>query len=81
MIKILLFAGLSDAVGSPTVTLPLSAERATVEDVKNMLIQEFPNIKELLSKSMAAVNQEYADESTVVNESDEIAFIPPVSGG
>ncbi len=35
----------------------------------------------LPSKTLIAVNQEYASEDTAVNDNDEVAFFPPVTGG
>lgn len=52
----------------------------TVADLKRQLELEYPNLKGLKSLFIA-VNNSYADDGTILNESDEIALIPPVSGG
>ncbi|MEE2657529.1 MAG: MoaD/ThiS family protein [Candidatus Latescibacterota bacterium] len=65
-----------------TAQLEISlAPGATVRDVKAHLIARFPDLAGLASTLAAAVNSEYADEEQVVNPGDEVAFIPPVSGG
>lgn len=49
-------------------------------ELKNLLEEKYPRLKELNS-FMIAVNDEYAEPSTAISEHDEIAVIPPVSGG
>ena len=44
------------------------------------LEEKYPRLKELASY-MVAVNDEYASTNIAINENDEIAIIPPVSGG
>lgn len=52
----------------------------TVADLRVQLISTYPELAGLKSL-MIAVNNEYAEDSTELRESDEIALIPPVSGG
>lgn len=81
MVRILLFAGLAEAAGSSVVTLEMNASERTVGAIREKLAKQYPAMKDLLEKSMIAINQEYATAADSVQESDEIAFIPPVSGG
>lgn len=75
--RVLLFAALRDAAGpSVEVTLPAGA---TVRALRAELARVLPAA--LLARSAIAVNHEYADESRAVTEGDEVAVIPPVSGG
>ena len=53
---------------------------ATVSILKNKLETTYPELKELKSY-FVAVNNEYADDDYILREKDEIAIIPPVSGG
>ena len=50
------------------------------EDLKNSLEEQFPRLKQLPAY-MLAVNNEYVSTATEINSNDEIAIIPPVSGG
>lgn len=52
----------------------------TALDLKAALEQQFPRLKQLRSY-MIAVNNEYAQDGGPITEADEIAIIPPVSGG
>jgi molybdopterin synthase catalytic subunit/molybdopterin converting factor small subunit len=67
-----LFAGLKQRAGAPTVDLELP-EPATVADVRAAFGAELPYI--------VAVNRVYADDAAAVGAADEVALIPPVSGG
>ncbi len=55
-------------------------EQTTVFHLKQELERQFPEIKKLRSYFIA-VNQEYAGDHVEIASTDEIAVIPPVSGG
>lgn len=80
MVKVQLFAGLAEAIGHRALELPLD-ERVTVQELKQYLARQYPNLKDRLEKCMVAVNQEYADSDAYVSSQDEVVLIPPVSGG
>ena len=78
-LRLLLFGITKDIVGeSPHVYDLTSGE--TAGDLIEQLIQDYPALKDLNSLAIA-VNGEYATKTTLVKSSDEIALIPPVSGG
>jgi sulfur-carrier protein len=52
----------------------------TVANLRQELIQKYPELTGLRSL-LIAVNDAYADDSVILSEKDEIALIPPVSGG
>jgi sulfur-carrier protein len=53
---------------------------AKVADLRARLARQYPVLKEL-SALRIAVNNEYAGENVALKEGDEVALIPPVSGG
>ncbi len=55
-------------------------EASSVDELKLFLENKFPRLKELASY-MVAVNNEYASTNIDISDKDEIAIIPPVSGG
>ncbi|MGH2645059.1 MAG: MoaD/ThiS family protein [Chitinophagaceae bacterium] len=59
------------------ISLP---ERSSVIDLRKNLEQQFPAIKNVATY-MVAVNNEYAANDLILHVNDEIAIIPPVSGG
>ncbi len=79
-VKVLLFAAARDAVGQSLieVELPLNC---TVVKLREVLCVQFTSLAPILAKSQIAVNQEWASDEVAIAENDEIAVIPPVSGG
>lgn len=75
--RVLLFAALRDAAG-PNVEVSLPAG-ATVRELRAELARVLP--AGLLARSAIAVNHEYADDARELSAADEVAVIPPVSGG
>ena len=78
-INVLAFGIAKDIFGASMVSLQLTND-ATVSNLKYLLENQFPKLKQLTSY-MVAVNNEYALDGDTVHQRDEIAIIPPVSGG
>jgi molybdopterin converting factor subunit 1 len=76
-----LFAGLADLCGKHEVELPLSNDPVRAELLMNELAVRFPAADKLLRQCFMAVNMEYVALDKLVSSKDEIALIPPVSGG
>ncbi len=79
-ITIKLFALLRDRAGTSTVTLELP-EGATARSAADELATRFPAIASNLTSAAYAVNLAYVPAGTVLKNGDELALIPPVSGG
>ncbi len=79
-VRVLLFAGLRERLRSDGATLQLPAS-ATVRDLLAALADQHPSLRELLPPCRVAVNQEFVGLDHPVAETDELAVIPPVSGG
>lgn len=56
-------------------------EGATIRDAAGQILKKHPTIIQDASRLMAAVNDEYQDHAYVLHDNDELALIPPVSGG
>ena len=78
-IKILTFGIARDIIGKSLFEMTFT-EGGTVEQLKAQLLEKYPRFGNLASL-MIAVNEEYGQEDTVLNEKDDIALIPPVAGG
>jgi molybdopterin synthase sulfur carrier subunit len=78
-IKILLFGVTRDIVGNSILDIQIS-DGQNVGEMMEELKSRFPEFNNLNSL-LVAVNSEYADEDKILTQSDEIALIPPVSGG
>src|SRR5262245_4681965 len=79
-VRVLLFASLREAVGEKTLELELR-DRATVADLLAQLEADHPVIARHRGKVLIARNEERAVPSTQLRDGDEIALLPPVSGG
>jgi molybdopterin converting factor subunit 1 len=79
-VRVLLFAIIRDAAqtGEVEVELPVMA---TAKDAVDFVQLQFPQITQYLARSAIAVNRQYATTETVLADGDEVAIIPPVSGG
>jgi molybdopterin converting factor subunit 1 len=79
-VKVLFFASVRDLVGDSNRMVSL-AEGLTVTDLIADLASKHKRFIEMAPSLMVSVNQEYVPRDTVLNQGDEVAFIPPVSGG
>jgi sulfur-carrier protein len=79
-IQVRLFARFRDVAGTDRLEMPAS-DALTVEGLRRRIGELFPTLAVLLSRSAIAVNGEFAGDPTPVLPSDEVAVIPPVSGG
>ncbi len=75
-----LFAMLSQAVNAREVTITLP-DGATVGQLLSHLPKTYPALAPLLASVSVAVNMSYAMVDDILTENDQIALIPPVSGG
>lgn len=81
LMKVLLFGIAKDIVGTSVYDVPVTSKQAfSVLELKNALVTSFPDFGHLSSFAVA-VNSEYACDTVSLKSSDEIAIIPPVSGG
>ena len=79
-VEVKLFARARDVAGAETVCVEVS-DSAKVADLRAALVQKVPELEPLVSSLLVAVGNEYADDQTVLDTSNEIACFPPVSGG
>ncbi|MEE9164533.1 MAG: molybdopterin converting factor subunit 1 [Thermoplasmata archaeon] len=78
-VTIRLFASLREEVGQETVSLELE-NPATVDTLLSAFSAAYPQAKSV-GQALVAVNQEVAEGKTGVAAEDEVALLPPVSGG
>jgi molybdopterin synthase catalytic subunit len=79
-IRVLYFASLRQRLGFSQEALELD-DSATVADLKQAVGRSHPELAEHLGTAIVAVNREFAFPEERLNESDEVALFPPVSGG
>ena len=76
--KVKAFGITKDILGGKEMVVEVAGQ--TVADLRQKLLAQYPTLEGLRSL-LIAVNNTYAEQSDVLKESDEIALIPPVSGG
>jgi molybdopterin converting factor subunit 1 len=79
-VKVRLFARLRDLVGAGELERDVPTG-ATVKTVWDGLVRDYPAIQPYADSLSCAVNVDYARMTTAINDEDEVAFLPPVSGG
>jgi len=78
--RVLFFAQLKDATGCASVELPAPAPVIAAE-LWSTLLAKFPALETHRKTVRLALNSEYATADTQFADGDEVALIPPVSGG
>ncbi|MGD0426699.1 MAG: molybdopterin converting factor subunit 1 [Candidatus Acidiferrales bacterium] len=79
-VRVLFFGQLKDIAGISQEDAELS-DGARVEDLYERYARRFPRLAEFRPSVAASVNQEYAEWRAALAAGDEVAFLPPVSGG
>jgi molybdopterin converting factor subunit 1 len=79
-VKLLFFASCRDIVGVRDLELEVD-EDIIIADLKEQLIALYPRLRAIKKVLSVAVNAQYVHDSYEISSGDEIAFIPPVSGG
>lgn len=85
-LTIRLFAQAAQIAAASTVDLELSSEAGsskplTIQKIAAALSQQYPLMGELIQRSRWAVDGQFVNEYDAVDREQEIALIPPVSGG
>ncbi len=79
-VTVRLFARLREIAGHAMLERDVPAG-ATAQTVWDGLAREFPEISQYVGVTSCAVNEEYSKFGAMLQEGDEVAFLPPVSGG
>lgn len=79
-VTIRLFARLRDLAGAGELVREVPGP-ATIDSVWRALVAEMPALEDYERTMSVALNADYSRMSAVVHEGDEVAFLPPVSGG
>lgn len=79
-VRVRLFATYREIVGSRDLLWTLE-EGSTVEAFLKSFLLTYPRLAGLRDTMMFAVNQAFAVPQAVLHEGDEVALLPPVSGG
>ena len=79
-IKVKLFAILRDRVGESEITITVPTG-ITVNYLNSEILKKYPQLKSFNNKFVTSVNWKVTTGDTIISSKDEIALLPPVSGG
>ncbi len=79
-VKVLLFGAAADRVGARQVEVPVNGE-TTLGELWTILVDQYPGLVPMRDTLAFAINGEYARIEDAVSAGDEVAVLPPVSGG
>ena len=79
-LNVKLFAAARQFAEQDSVEVELPAE-SHVADLREQLVERFPEMESLLRRAMFAIDAKYASDNTPLVEQADVACIPPVSGG
>jgi molybdopterin converting factor subunit 1 len=79
-VTVRLFARLRDLTSAGELVREVPSD-ATAREIWNDLVLEWPGLRDYEKTISVAVNAEYARMTATVRDGDEVAFMPPVSGG
>ena len=79
-IKVKLFAILREVVGEREITITVPSG-VTVSYLNNEILKKYPQLNLFSNKFVTSVNCKVTTGDTIITSSDEIALLPPVSGG
>jgi MoaE-MoaD fusion protein len=81
LVRILFFGLLKEQVGKSEEVLDIPGESPRIRDLLDHCGQTHPALRQWFNSIAVSVNQEYAPPETKLREGDEVALLPPVSGG
>ena len=82
-VSLLLFAKARELVGSSSVNLSVPSSTSTYSDLLTFILEAFPVLKRLGGTFVLSLNENYIDQDSEISlrTGDELAVIPPISGG
>lgn len=84
MLRVLFFGSLADQTGTAELDVDWLADWRTVHDVMAALQQSHPDVAAVLAQRrglLIAINQQLGSVASAIADDDELAFLPPVTGG
>jgi sulfur-carrier protein len=78
--KVRLFAVAKELAGSELIEVDVPLD-CTVSDLRGVMFERYPRLKQFGPQLRFAVNAEFADDKTQIHDDSDVACIPPVSGG
>ena len=79
-IRVRYFAAFREIVGQGEESL-IVPDESRIGDIRNLLLTHYPQLQAVMERALCAINHRYVPVNTVLQENDELVFIPPTGGG
>jgi molybdopterin synthase catalytic subunit len=79
-VTVKLFGSIREAAGTKELAVEVP-EGSTADDLRRLLARDHPSFEEMADRLRISVNYEFVQGESALSEGDEVAFLPPVSGG
>jgi MoaE-MoaD fusion protein len=79
-VKVLFFGQLKDIVGRAEESLEME-DGSVLQSLFDHYARQFPKLEKMSGSIVMALNQQFSERSAALSPGDEVAFLPPVSGG
>ena len=80
-VSVRFFARYAELAGCESADVLVTGNSATVQDVLERVRETIPGARDLPARPLAALNRRQVKHEATVNEGDEVALLPPLSGG
>ncbi|HEX9320167.1 MAG TPA: MoaD/ThiS family protein [Nitrososphaeraceae archaeon] len=80
-LKVKFFGYLHELVGKKEIKIRFSSATISLGEIISVILEKYPSLSHSTVPYIVSVNQKIADKSIKINANDEVAFLPPVSGG
>ena len=74
------FASARDIVGKKDLQMEIEKD-SKVEDIMDDIFEKYPDLKDMEDQLLISVNKDRTDKGEILKDGDEIAVMPPVTGG
>jgi len=81
-VSVKLFANLKDLAGTDSMTIDCE-DGISLDQLRSIIVDKLPGLKDMLEarRVFISINQDMAQKNDIVKDGDEIALLPPFSGG
>jgi molybdopterin converting factor subunit 1 len=79
-VTVKLFASFREAAGAPSSVVEIE-QGTTISQLWGSMVETYPRLARMRRIASFAVNGQYTRSDLTLNDGDEVAFLPPVSGG
>eukprot|EP01041_Mallomonas_annulata_P010453 gene10453-21813_t len=81
LVNVKFFASCREQTGLNSISIEIPGDFSNTTTLKGILLSQFPVLNAGMEEVSLAVNKKYIREEVILRDGDEVALIPPISGG